>query len=234
MASFLTPVKHASVAALKKCDLGKENGKCFQNNRAHTSSLSQRIWRWNKSENSHAFLSLRLLLFLLHWTTFPFFFSFFCSFLLRFPGSVGVERKDGGGGRTADGENLEKIVLAFFAKLTSLLTQTGFKDVKHWYSSLKLVWVCWKKFIIISGCYLSWENKNLQNYFLHKKELIIFHFNNRCFFIQINFSACVRTSNTAVEQQNKRSIGLQVLEKINLSHHLVVCPELFAFKYVLQ
>lgn len=62
---------------------------------------------------------------------FSIFFSFFCSFLLRFPGSVGVERKDGGGGRTADGENLEKIVLAFFAKLTSLLTQTGFKDVKH-------------------------------------------------------------------------------------------------------
>lgn len=92
VASFLTPVKHASVAALKKCNLGKENGKCFQNNRAHTSSLSQKIWRWNKSENSHDFLSLRLLFLLLHWTAFPFFFSFFCSFLLRFPGWGGEKR----------------------------------------------------------------------------------------------------------------------------------------------
>lgn len=160
---------------------------------------------------------------------FSIFLFLFCSFLLRFPGWGGEKRW----GRREDswwrksGENSPGILCQ-----TDFSFDAGFKDVKHWYSSLKLVCVCWKK-KLISQC-LSWENNNLQNYFLYKKELIIFHFNNRCFFNQINFSACVRTSNTAAEQQNKRSIGLQVLEKINLSHHLVVCPELFGFKYVLQ
>lgn len=123
---FPNSCQTSSCSRAEKCDPVEENGKRIQNNRASASSLRRRMRRRSRNQRRvMPFLCFPSSPFFTKLLSLVFFFSFrrlVLCFFAQISWLYSSGRRDGGGARTADGENLGKIALAFFASLSSPFT----------------------------------------------------------------------------------------------------------------